>query len=321
MDFSPNLKGSPVGSVSAATVPRYVLYGEAGTRGDWFLNVERLERRGRERGWVIAPHTHPRFTQIALCVEGGGEFTLEGEMIPFEAPSAIVIPPYRIHGYRYFEGSRGWVMTIENSYLESLLVRAPTLRRIAGTPAVFGLGEGSAARIEAELARLGGELDQRREGSQIAAELHLQSVLLMLMRDRGEAQGGEDTAPALGSRHALVDRFREVVEARYREQPSLVEVAGLLGVSASQLRLACKEVTGASPISHVHDRILAEARRCLAYTGMSVSEIAEWLGFTDLPYFSRFFVRGTGQTPSAFRRRQQFGSDAPGAKAEIDAVP
>ena len=44
-----------------------------------------------------------------------------------------------------------------------------------------------------------------------------------------------------------------------------------------------------------------EAQRELAYTTLSVKHIAYKLGFTDAGYFTRFFERETGATPSAWR--------------------
>ncbi|EOG5631670.1 helix-turn-helix domain-containing protein, partial [Pseudomonas aeruginosa] len=47
--------------------------------------------------------------------------------------------------------------------------------------------------------------------------------------------------------------------------------------------------------------------RLLLFTGGSVNEICYQLGFKDPAYFSRFFVRYAGLTPSAYRQRQADG--------------
>ena len=46
---------------------------------------------------------------------------------------------------------------------------------------------------------------------------------------------------------------------------------------------------------------LARARQLLAETGLTISQIAETLGFRDVFFFSRQFTQRTGQTPSAYR--------------------
>lgn len=308
LDFSLNDTGSDetaVGSVSAASVPRYVLYGETGARADWFVNVERLDERCRERGWEIKPHTHPHFLQIGVCTEAGGEITLEGQVHPFRPGSVMVVPPYRIHGFRYEPNANGWMLTVEKGYLEDLLVRAPVLKGLLDAPRLFDLAEPALSRIGDEFVQLREEMAEQRHGRAIAAEIHLQAILLQMLRHCPESSV---TSPAAGSRYDTVERFKALVEARYRQQPLLPDMAATLGVSVSQLRLACNEVTGLSPNALIHARTVAEAKRCLAYTGMTISELSDWLGFSDVAYFSRFFTRKVGETPSGYRRAQRFGS-------------
>ncbi|MDH7639263.1 helix-turn-helix domain-containing protein [Sphingomonas oryzagri] len=307
MDFS---LASPalIGSVSAAAVPRYILYGDASARPDWFVNVEPLDQRCRERGWVIAPHTHPRFMQMVVVDEGGGEMSVEGETIPFSSSSILVVPPHRIHGFRYLEATTGWVLTIEINYLADLLVRAPALKTVLDVPGVFDLTVAILPSIAEEISGLAQELAEMRPGNAIGAEIKLLSVLLLLLRN-WPASDGQRRPPA-DSRSALVERYKELVERRFREQPQLTEVAEELKVSVSQLRLACKTVAGVSPLELMHDRIAGEAKRCLIYTTMSIAEIADWLGFADGAYFSRFFAKAAGKSPTNYRRKQDFSGDA-----------
>lgn len=305
-DFSTR-RPPPVGSVSAAIVPRYVLYGEDGERPDWFVNVEHLDERCRERGWTIAPHTHPHFMQVMLCTHGGGDMTIEGETHAFRPGSVMIVPAFCIHGFRYADNTQGWVLTVANTYLADLLHRIPGFERVVGRPGVFDMPAGIGRGLDADFARLFAELRDRRTGYAIGAQIHVMAILLQFLRHWPSADA--DT-PARGSRQRIVARFKAIVEERFRDQPTMPAIAAELGVSPSQLRSACNGVAGISPVGILHDRILAEAQRCLAYTGMSVSEIADWLGFSDAAYFSRFFSRRTRETPTAYRRARQ-----------IDTVP
>jgi AraC family transcriptional regulator, transcriptional activator of pobA len=62
-------------------------------------------------------------------------------------------------------------------------------------------------------------------------------------------------------------------------------------------------VTGAPPVQLIHDCAIRAAKRNLIYTSLSVSEIASDLGFDDAAYFSRFFHKRCGMSPSKFRLR------------------
>ena len=64
---------------------------------------------------------------------------------------------------------------------------------------------------------------------------------------------------------------------------------------------------GGSALDLVHERVLLEARRLLAYTEMPVARIAGELGFEDAAYFSRLFARKVGLAPAAYRRAAAMG--------------
>lgn len=53
---------------------------------------------------------------------------------------------------------------------------------------------------------------------------------------------------------------------------------------------------------------LREARRLLAYTDAPVADVAQELGFDDPAYFSRFFARRSGVSPSSYRVALQNGT-------------
>ncbi|AHF94774.1 hypothetical protein OPIT5_26475 [Opitutaceae bacterium TAV5] len=79
------------------------------------------------------------------------------------------------------------------------------------------------------------------------------------------------------------------------------EYAARLHVSPDRLSEAVREATGHPAGELIRQRQLLEARRLLAHTTRSVSEIAYALNFQDPAYFSRFFRRLTGQSPGEFR--------------------
>lgn len=58
---------------------------------------------------------------------------------------------------------------------------------------------------------------------------------------------------------------------------------------------------GQSAVEVVHQRLLQEARRLLRFSAVQVSEIGYQLGFSDPAYFSRFFTKRTGLSPSQYR--------------------
>lgn len=119
----------------------------------------------------------------------------------------------------------------------------------------------------------------------------------------GQAQGDAAVARTGARALAHVQRLRALVEARFRQQPGLAELAALLGITPTQLNRVCHQVLGHSALGVLHGRLVLEAQRDLAYTTLSIKQIGLDLGFADAAYFTRFFQRETGLTPSAWRAR------------------
>lgn len=96
-------------------------------------------------------------------------------------------------------------------------------------------------------------------------------------------------------------QFQQLVEDHFFEQHRIKAYANQLGITADYLSERIKKELGITPSKLIHQRILAEAKRLLAYTDLTLTEIGQTLGFKDSAYFSRFFKREAAQTPSRFR--------------------
>ncbi len=100
---------------------------------------------------------------------------------------------------------------------------------------------------------------------------------------------------------SITYRIREIIGDDFRgELPSFEELTGLLNMSARTLRRRL-EKEGTS-----YQRIKDNARRDAAITmlsrqGMTVSEVAEMVGFSDPSAFHRSFKKWTGQSPGSYR--------------------
>ena len=107
---------------------------------------------------------------------------------------------------------------------------------------------------------------------------------------------------------AHVQRLRGLVEAAYRCQPSQAQLAAQLGITSTQLKRARRQVLGHPAQAVLHSRLLQQTQRELAYTALSVKQIALELGVSGASYFTCTFARGAGLGPAAWRVAQRAGS-------------
>ncbi|GAA3406063.1 AraC family transcriptional regulator [Paenibacillus hodogayensis] len=126
--------------------------------------------------------------------------------------------------------------------------------------------------------------------------------LLLLSYDRRSRMGrGTETE----TKHAL---YRTMLEAAsyVRQNPggghTIEKLAEKAGLSARYFALKFKELMGQTIESFLIDKKVERAEYLLQYQGMSVSEVAEALGYHSIYFFSRQFKQKTGMSPTACKR-------------------
>lgn len=286
-----------------ASLPTYALYGEHGrTQATDWLHCESIAERSRQHAWEIRPHRHESLFQILYIAAGVAEVRLEHGVQALRGPCLMAVPPLAPHGFRFAPDIDGVVLTVLERHLAQLLSGAPALAARVMQPLLLqwpDAADPGAAAVAQAVAALRAEFlaaDDWRDLALDAALLHL-AVLLGRQAPLPAAE------PAAGGARALahVRRFRALVEAQFRQQPTLAALAALLGITPTQLNRACHQVLGHSALGVLHGRLVLEAQRDLAYTTLSIKQIALGLGFGDAGYFSRFFLREVGCSPSQWR--------------------
>ena len=83
------------------------------------------------------------------------------------------------------------------------------------------------------------------------------------------------------------------------------ELARKSGMSLSTFRRNFFSVTGMNPSEYRNALKISRAKTLLSEGNENVEQIAEQLGFCDGVYFSRFFKKRTGFSPSAYRKHSR----------------
>ncbi|MBU1362444.1 MAG: helix-turn-helix domain-containing protein [Gammaproteobacteria bacterium] len=282
-------------------VPTFSLYGEAQTAvSREFIHIEEISARSAARNWQIDTHTHEGLLQVLFVFSGTARVWLDSLEQDYEPPLAVVIPPGVIHAFKFMPQTEGCVLTLDSAGLASQSEDATQMFAVLrGAAEVIHLSgeDGQAAR------RIRGLLDQ------IEAEFHapgaasvrlqvwlVRALLLLLVRERLRADESAE-----GKGNALMERFRQLVEAHYAEHWPVETYAAALNLTESRLNRLSRKLSGQTAFALTQERLLLEARRKLIYTATPVSQLAYELGFSDPAYFCRFFKKLTGQAPSGFR--------------------
>lgn len=91
----------------------------------------------------------------------------------------------------------------------------------------------------------------------------------------------------------------------HRNDPfiNLQLLAQRCGISEDRFRHLFKQIYGASPTQYIAEQKIIHIKNKLLISEKSIKEISYLSGFHDENYFSRFFKKHTGLTPSEFRKK------------------
>jgi len=117
------------------------------------------------------------------------------------------------------------------------------------------------------------------------------------IRFSGIASGSFETSAKVSD---LVSRFQDLVERHYAEHRDVAFYCDALGVTDATLNRHLKNELGQTAKQITHDRLAIEARVALRSGERSVKDVALGLGFEDPLYFSRFFKKQFGASPTHY---------------------
>ncbi len=101
----------------------------------------------------------------------------------------------------------------------------------------------------------------------------------------------------------IVGRTIKYIDKNISETISTARIAKYLHISEYHLCHEFKRRTGSTISEYTASKRLSEAKKMLAETSKTVSEIATELGFSSFSYFCKIFKEKNGMTPGEFRDR------------------
>ncbi|WP_349295051.1 helix-turn-helix domain-containing protein (plasmid) [Thioclava sp. 'Guangxiensis'] len=286
-------------------IPIYELYGEllSGAFTDP-IHHETIFERSSQNDWTIRLHRHARLVQVFLFRTAGVRLRIGEVDYHSSTPLVLLVPPETPHGFRFPEAIDGDVLSIPVAEIAPPVLEK--LRQVMQSSG--GILTGPAAQRFEAIDML---MRQIRDvyhsmGSERAALLGAltQATLLSLIGElRRIAPVGGTAFHSEMNRHELqAQAFCELVEAHFTQSMPIPDYARAMAVSPPHLTRVCRRILGTSPNELIRKRRMLEAKRLLAYTRLSVQDVAQRSGFADITYFSRTFTKTIGMTPNAFRR-------------------
>jgi AraC-like DNA-binding protein len=261
----------------------------------------------------IPEHAHVHdFLVLAYFESGGGTLRLGARNWPLSSGDAFVIAPgevVRLSDHDHRTRAAGWCVFFPPDLIASeplggsLGWRAhPLLYRFVGRAAAgaqrLPLPAADRTAWSQHVQAIENELREPRDGSAEAALAHL--TLLLVSAARISVDIGQDLRQRSEPLLAAVFEF---IEEHYHEPISLATIAAEAGLTPGHLTTVVRRKTGRSVQRWITERRMAQARRLLRETDLTIEAVATRTGYRQPSFFIKQFRRDHMVTPAAWRNQ------------------
>ncbi len=244
--------------------------------------------------WDSALHTHS-CSEFFFVTGGQGAFQIQNERFSVSRDDLVVVNAAVAHTEL---GQAGEPM-------EYVVLGVEGLEAFAG-PSGYTLIRGVCQQpqvrqcLDMILLESSGEMEDRSEMCQSL----LRVLLRLVTRQRDFFLEPAVAEPRSNREMAMVRRY---IDTSFKESITLDKLAALAHLNKYYLVHAFQREYGVSPIRYLVRRRIRESRFLLSETDLSLSHIAQTLGFSSLSYFSQCFRRVEGISPKEYRQRRRAG--------------
>ena len=252
------------------------------------LNVARATYGG---DWHSVPHTH-NHVELFFIVGGKGQFLIEDRAYAVNTNDLVIINPNVTHTE----------VSLSAQPLEYIVLGIEGIELATGANSdgqFCILDHFESAEFSSCLRNILRETELEQPGYEDVCQAYMEILIIRLMRNTALSVPTEPQTIAGNRQCAAVRRY---IDLHFKEPLTLEQLAEEAHMNKYYLAHAFKREYGVSPISYMISRRVEESKYLLAETDLSMSQIAQLLGFSSLSYFSQVFRRTQSLTPMEYRQ-------------------
>jgi len=232
----------------------------------------------------------PDFNRLYFILEGEGYLHIDGRDY-YPSPGELYLLP---------AGVRQSYSTISDDTFGKFWCHFTAL---VGDVPLFRLVDVSPVVRAADVPYLRGKFEElvdwhRRDA--ITSVMRANAIVLELIAYLIESSETVKLNASTAASLEKMSRVIQYIEAHLADNLTVEKLAQVAHFHPNYFIRAFKNTTGLSPIQYVNRLKMEKAKRALAFTPRSVSEIADGLGL-EVSYFSRMFKEYTGFAPTDYR--------------------
>lgn len=248
------------------------------------------------------PHRHD-FFHIVWIARGSGRHIIDSVTYDVRPGALFFMAPGQIHDCDLSPDTEGYTFNFSAEFFalhlqdKGMLSRIPVYDHAKRIQALYTEGP-DLQDIQATLDAIQAEY----EGERFRAHDLIRSYLFILLVKASRLAEPADAADTAHRSLLLYRQFQGLLDQHFASVQQPGHYARLLHTTERALNEAVRRWSGATTAQAIRERVILEAKRLLAHSGVQVAQVGDQLGFDDPAYFSRCFKKHTGRTPVEFRQ-------------------
>ena len=264
------------------------------------VRISRLEEKHVAKYFPTHRHKYYELVIITSCVEGNFSHNIDFITYPLQAGRVYFIAPGQAHAWnikQYNKEYKGFLVTFNEDFIlngnralerELLKLFDPldTTPYIEFNPSHFYDTFPTMSLLEREYLK------------KMSNYALLRSLLESLLHYMGALKLEHHETVDFNCQR-LVD-VRKIIEIHYKHERHVEFYAREMDLSAKRLNEISRTLSGQTITQLIHRRLLLESKREIISQTKTIHVISDELGFENPSYFSRFFKKHEGVSPSVF---------------------
>jgi len=263
------------------------------------LYVNTFAEHLKSHSFVEEPHRHDSYLMV-FFTNGSGLHEVDFDQFGIKRGSLFVLQPGQMHHWSLSEDIEGFVI-IFSQELYNLYFGQKKINEYNFYHSIHNRPE--MVFEENEIPNLLPYFDLLIQENNHENKFQLDKMLNLLdcIHIEISRKYSETYSHQTHSYNIKINSFERLLEQYFRMEKLPSFYAEKLNITLKHLNRICNEILQKTATEVITDRVILEIKRMLIDKQLSINEIAFAVGYEDYSYFSRFFKKQTGLSPTEFR--------------------
>ena len=255
--------------------------------------------------WTLFPDERDGY-ELSWLEKGSGTLTVQNRKYAMKSGDFILV--HSAEGNQFIPDEEDfWILqtTFVFNRIENRKRIDCLHRRIREESFPWNISDGSGiAELMHQMNRI---ITTAAQDRNIRLKALLLNVILTANRFRQDNPASQSARKYDQNLRFMIDSVEMHIIRNFSRKISISELAKIASVTPQYLCGRFKLVTGKSIVEYINGYRIHKSKRLLLYSNLSVTTIAQDVGFCNSQYFCRVFARSENMTPSQFRKSMRNG--------------